>query len=68
MLSKLSSKKTRAAWVRKLFKYQKWVVAKKICSDVEALLDDCKNAKNQDSILQVPGHHAGVPQLLEGRR
>lgn len=48
MLLKLGSKKTRAAWGRKLFKYQKWLVSKKIFPDVEALLDDYKNAKNED--------------------
>jgi integrase len=48
MLLKLGSKKTRAAWGRKLFKYQKWLASKKIFPDVEAMLDDFKNAKNED--------------------
>ncbi len=48
MLLKLGSKKTRAAWGRKLFKYQKWLATKKICPVVKALLYDYKNAKNED--------------------
>jgi len=56
--SSWAAKKTRASWGRKLFKYQKWLVAKKICSDVEALLDDYKNAKNEDGKYR----HLGIMQ------
>jgi hypothetical protein len=46
MLLNLGGKKTRASWGRKLFKYQKWLVTREICPDVEALLNEYKNAKN----------------------
>ena len=44
MLSKLSSEKTKGPWLRRLFRYQEWLIGKGYFGSVAEALEDCRRA------------------------
>jgi len=48
MASKLASEKTRDPWVRRLFRYEQWLKEKGYFGSITELLEDYKNAKNEE--------------------
>ncbi|MDG6920952.1 MAG: hypothetical protein JRN59_05425 [Nitrososphaerota archaeon] len=53
MLSKLSSEKTKGPWLRRLFRYQEWLMGKGYFGSVTELLEDCKRAGTEGKYRHV---------------
>ena len=52
MLSKLSSEKTMGPWLRRLFRYQQWVVSKGYFESVEQMLESYRKARTEEKKYQ----------------
>jgi hypothetical protein len=48
MLSKLGSEKTKDPWVHRLFRYEQWLKQKGYFGSISEMLEDYKNAKNEE--------------------
>jgi len=48
MLSKLGSEKTKGPWLRRLFRYERWLRSKGYFGSIEEALQDCKEARDSE--------------------